>query len=79
VRVRFTQSARRHRIGKAHALHVMNTIDPEVTPADDTHRERRLWIGPDDRGPDLEVIAIVEPDYLLVIHVMPHHFRRSSS
>ena len=35
-----------------------------------------LWIGPDDRGVELEVIAIVEPDHLLVIHVMPHHVRR---
>jgi len=25
---------------------------------------------------DLEVVAIVEPDYLLVIHVMPYQFRR---
>jgi hypothetical protein len=78
MRVRFSQSARRHRIGKAHALHVMNTSEPEVIPADETTNERRLWIGPDDRGLDLEIVAVVAPDYLLVIHVMPHHFRRSN-
>jgi hypothetical protein len=78
VQVRFSRSARRHRIGKAHALHVMNTSDPEVITADGTMNERRLWTGPDDRGLDLEIVAIVEPDYLLVIHVMPHHFRRST-
>lgn len=77
--VRFTQSARRHRIGKAHALHVINTIEPEVIPTDDTNRSQLLWIGPDDRGLDLEIVAIVEPDYLLVIHVMPNHFRGRSS
>ena len=44
--------------------------------ADEDLQERLLWIGPDDRGMELEVIAIVEPDYLLVIHVMPHQFRR---
>lgn len=76
--VRFSQSARRHRIGKAHAQHVMNSVDPEVIPADETTQERLLWIGPDDRGLDLEILAIVEPNYLLVIHVMPHHFRRSA-
>lgn len=76
VRVRFTQSARRHRIGNARALHVMNNAEPVTVHADDDLRERLLWIGPDDRGLDLEVIAIVEPDYLLVIHVMPHQFRR---
>lgn len=75
VRVRFTQSARRHRIGKARALHVMNGTEPVTVPAEHDLRERLLWIGPDDRGLDLEVIAIVEPDYMLVIHVMPYRFR----
>jgi hypothetical protein len=79
IPVRFSQSARRHRIGKARALHVMNTIEPEVVRSDDTNGERLVWIGPDDRNVHLEIIAIVEPDYLLVIHVMPHQFRRSSS
>ncbi len=78
VRVRFSQSARRHRIGKAHTLHVMNTSEPQVILADDTSNERTLWIGPDDRGLDLKIIAILEVDYLLVIHVMPHRFRRST-
>jgi hypothetical protein len=42
-------------------------------------RERLVWIGPDDRRLGLEVVAIVEPDHLLVIHVMPHQFRRRTS
>jgi hypothetical protein len=25
---------------------------------------------------ELEIVAIVEPDHLLVIHVMPHQLRR---
>jgi hypothetical protein len=44
--------------------------------AGEERQERLVWIGPDDRGVGLEVIAIVEPDYLLVIHVTPHQFRR---
>jgi hypothetical protein len=35
-----------------------------------------MWIGPDDRDLDLEIVALVQPDYLLVIHVMPVQFRR---
>jgi len=77
TQVRFSQSARRHRIGRAHALHVMNTVVPEVIDADEVNRSRLLWIGPDDRGLSLEIVAVQEPDYLLVIHVMPHQFRRS--
>jgi hypothetical protein len=75
-RVRFTQSTRKHRIGRAHALHVMNACEPIVTPATEEHRERRTWIGADDRGVELEIVALVEPDYLLVIHVMPTQYRR---
>jgi hypothetical protein len=48
-----------------------------VIEADDVTSARLLWIGPDDRGLRLEIVAIQERDYLLVIHVMPHHFRRS--
>lgn len=76
VLVRFTQSARRHRIGKARVLHVINHAEPTVVAATEDLQERLVWIGPDDRGVELEIVAIVEPDYLLVIHVMPHQFRR---
>jgi hypothetical protein len=34
------------------------------------------WIGKDDRGIELEVIAVATPQYLLVIHVMPYQYRR---
>jgi hypothetical protein len=66
----FTRSARRHRVGKAHALHVTNTADPVV---DD---DGIGWIGPDDRGIELEVYLVERPDLFLVIHVMPTELRR---
>ncbi len=75
-RVRFSQSARRHRIGRVHALHAMNTVVPEAIEADDVTNSRLLWIGPDDRGLRLEIVAVQEPDYLLVIHVIANQFRR---
>lgn len=59
--VRFTTSARKHRIGKARALQAMAAAGD-----------------PADRGVELEVIAVQQPDYLLVIHVMPYAYRRSS-
>ena len=34
------------------------------------------WIGKDDRGIELEVIAVATPQYLLVINVMPYQYRR---
>ena len=43
----------------------MNTVVPEVIEADEVNRSRLLWIGPDDRGLSLEIVAVQEPDYLL--------------
>ena len=42
-------------------MSVINTAEPVVVEADEDVRERLMWVGPDDRGLDLEVIAIVEP------------------
>lgn len=76
MQIRFAQSARRHRIGKAHARYVMSEYEPTHVPADDEHGERLVWVGTDDRGLELEIAAVVETDYLLVIHLMPRLFNR---
>jgi hypothetical protein len=76
--VRFAQSARKHKIGKAHALAALeNAGDPVVVPASsDALDDRLLFVGQDDRGVELEIIAVQLPDFLFVIHVMPTEFRR---
>ena len=51
--------------------------EPERVPADGDLDDRLLWVGPDDRGIVLEVMAVELPDYLLVIHAMPVVFRRN--
>lgn len=76
-RVKFTQSARTRRIGKAHVIAAMNNAgDPQRFPAEGDLDERLLWIGEDDRGVVLEIIGVEQPDYLLIIHVMPYSYRR---
>jgi hypothetical protein len=50
---------------------------PEFLPAaaagfSDAYR----WVGHDQRGVLLEVVAVQRPDCLLVIHVMPVHYRQ---
>ena len=75
VEVRFSQSARRHRIGKARALHVNDGADPSRV-SDEEAPDRLVWVGEDDRSLELEVVALDLPDYLLVIHVMPTQLRR---
>jgi hypothetical protein len=74
--VRWYRSARRHRIGKAHALHVIMTIDPERVSATEIADARLVWVGPDDRGIELEIVALDLDDALVVLHVMPTSLRR---
>lgn len=75
---RFTQSARKHRLGRAHVLAAMEAAgEPERVPAEGDLDDRLLWVGGDDRGVVLEVIAVDLPDYLLVIHAMPIAPRRN--
>jgi hypothetical protein len=82
MELRFAQSARRHRIGKAHVRHVVATTTPTAveTPSGDAALE---WIGPDDRYLELEVVGVIlepsdeplNPNEVLIIHVMPTDLR----
>jgi hypothetical protein len=55
-----------------------NAGDPKIIPASDGQADDRLvFVGVDDRGMELEVIAVQLPDYLFVIHVMPTQYRRN--
>ena len=74
--LRFSRSARRHRIGKARALHVIEHAEPQVVPAGKFPDEQLVWIGQDNRGIELEIVAVSKPDVLLVTHVMPTYLRR---
>jgi hypothetical protein len=44
--------------------------------ADPVHgNEKLVWIADDERGRELEVVAVEKPDCLLVIHVFPTALR----
>ena len=64
------------RVGKAHAMHVITTTAPEQVPATDVADARLVWIGSDDRGIELEIVALDLEDAVVVIHVMPTSLRR---
>jgi hypothetical protein len=77
MQIKFTQSARKHRIGKARALFVIAHYSPSINLGEDQDGEdQKIWIGEDDRGLELEVTAIVLTDCLLVTHVMPTDLRK---
>ena len=75
MRIKFTQAARKHRIGNARALFVIENSSYLVVRSEEG-RVQRIWQGLDDRGVELEVIAVVLNEYVLVTHVMPANFRR---
>jgi hypothetical protein len=71
VPVAFTQSSRRHKIGRARVRQVL--ADPVVVVRiEEPHdpRVRMLYLGDDVSGRALEVIAVEESDRLVVIHAM---------
>ena len=78
MEVRFTQAARKHRIGRASVRHVLANSDPTGVT---TGQGNPGWhyVGPDDRNRELEIIAVEiegSPEHvLLVIHVMPTRLR----
>jgi hypothetical protein len=52
----------------------MSTTTPkEVTTT--TGNPAFLWVGPDDRGIELEIVAAILPNLYLVVHVMPTALR----
>lgn len=73
--IRFTRSARRHKIGKTHAHHVMAHHQPVIVNDRQTGQATMTWIAEDARGRELEIVAVETADCYLVIHVMPTSLR----
>jgi hypothetical protein len=74
MRVRVVRSGRKHRVGKAHILAAMVNAGLPVSVGD-----QLFFVGVDDRGVELEVIAVPDDSGradLAVIHAMPTFWRR---
>ena len=54
---------------------IETTVPTEVAAAGDFDT-RMVWVGVDDRGLELEIVAVVLPGELLIVHVMPTALRR---
>lgn len=74
--LRFTRGSRKHRVGKKSAYHVIAMTAATVTTDPDTGETTLSWVADDERGRELEIVAIEKPDCYLVIHVMPTHYRK---
>jgi hypothetical protein len=56
----------------------MNTTVPEKVPATANLDARLVWTGTDDRGVELEIVALDLTDAVVVIHVFPTELRRQA-
>jgi hypothetical protein len=56
-------------------MYVMASTKPTLVPATDAFDKRLVWVGEDDRGIELEIVALALPDTVVVIHVMPTALR----
>ena len=74
MRIEFTKSARKHKIGKQRVREVIASSTPSVFFEGGVSKLR--WVGRDRRGLELEILALEESEVWLVIHVMPLNFRR---
>ena len=74
MRIEFTKSARKHKIGKQRVREVIATSTPTMFFEGGVSKLR--WVGRDRRGLELEILALEESEVWLVIHVMPLNFRR---
>jgi hypothetical protein len=74
--IRFTWGSRKHRVGRKSACHVTAMTAATITTEPDTGDTTLSRVGKDERGRELEIVAIDKPDCYLVIHVMPTHYRR---
>ena len=74
MRLEFTKSARKHKIGKQRVREVIATSTPTMFFEGGVSKLR--WVGKDRRGLELEILALEEGEVWLVIHVMPLNFRR---
>ncbi len=70
---RMTRTARKHKVGKRHALAaILSAGEPEL------EGDARIYIGLDDRGIELEVVVVPDDrreDRFSIIHAMPTGFR----
>ena len=75
--IRFTRGSRKHRIGRKSAYHVIAMTAATMTTDEEAGDTTLSWIGADERGRELEIVALDRPDCFLVIHVMPTHYRKA--
>ena len=78
VHIHTASSARKHGLSRSRIEQAMNNQIVSETLNSATFDPKIRFIGVDDQGEELEVVAVVLPGLLLIIHAMPTRYRRRS-
>ena len=75
--VKITSGARKHGLTRTRIEQALNSHTEAATVPHIGRDPKIAYLGTDDRGVEIEIVAVVLPRMLLVIHAMPTHYRRS--
>jgi hypothetical protein len=73
--VRIVSGARKHGLSRRRIEQVLAHHRVAETVLSGSTDPKIRFVGPDERGVEIEVVAVVLPGILLVIHAMPTRFR----
>ena len=76
VIVRITSGARKHHLTRTRIEQALQAHTEVITLHVHGTDPKILFLGTDGRGEELEIVAVVLPGELLVIHAMPTRYRR---
>lgn len=76
--IRIVSGARKHGISRRRIEQALLAHTQASAVASKTPDPKIRYVGTDERGEEIEVVAVVLPGMLLVIHAMPTRFRRGS-
>ncbi|MFZ2963303.1 MAG: hypothetical protein WA006_01305 [Rhodoglobus sp.] len=77
--VKIIRSARKHRVTVEQILEALNNAGEPVKSEPGQHAGEIAYsfIGTDRQGEEIEIVAIEQPRWLLIIHAMPTRWRNT--
>lgn len=79
IEIRIVSGARKHGLTRSRIQQALNDQIASETHISGTTDPKIRFVGVDGRGEELEILAVVLPDLLLIIHAMPTRYRKKQS
>lgn len=76
--VRIVSGARKHGVSRRRIEQALMSQTEADAIATETTDPKIRFVGRDERGEAIEIVAVVLPGLLLIIHAMPTRYRRKS-